>query len=336
MSNTIIGRFRQGVVIGIGLAVLVYVGYAVYVGAADVAGALGRFAWEWLPLLLLLSLGNYIVRFVRWEIFLRMLDIRVPLKTSVAIFMAGLAMTITPGKVGEFLKSYLLKATAGIPMATSAPVVFAERVGDLLALILLASIGVARFGGPGAMPVLIGGGVTIIAAIGVLQSRGLTDGALGVVGRFPVGDRVAPKIREAVEASRALLGFRALSIGLLLAGVAWYAECLEYWLVFRGFGIDGMEQGVAIFGYAFSTVAGVISPGGLGPTDVGLIEIAQAFTPELEGKKDVATAASFIVRFATLWFAVILGAFALLRFRALVEVDVDAARSEGGEGGPGG
>lgn len=327
MSNTIIGRFRQGVVIGIGLAVLVYVGYALYVGAGDVAGALGRFAWEWLPLLLALSLVNYVVRFVRWEMYLRMLDIRVPLKTSIAIFMAGLAMTITPGKVGEFLKSYLLKESAGIPMATSAPVVFAERVADLLALVLLASLGVAQYGGPKATPILIGAGAAIIAGIGVLQSRALTDLALGIVARVPIGDRVAPKIREAVDASRALLSFKPLVLGLLLAGVAWYAECAEYWLAFRGFGIEGMDQGVAIFGYAFSTVAGVVSPGGLGPTDVGLIEIAERFTPALQGQKDVATAASFIVRFATLWFAVILGAFALLRFKALVSVDVDEARS---------
>lgn len=328
MSNTIIGRFRQGVVIGIGLAVLVYVGYALYVGAGDVADALGRFAWEWLPVLLGLSFLNYVIRFVRWEMFLRMLDIRVPLRTSLAIFVAGLAMTITPGKVGEFLKSYLLKESAGIPMATSAPVVFAERVGDLLALVLLASIGVAQYGGPKATPVLIGAGAAILAGIGVLQSRALTDLVLGLVARVPIGDKLAPKLGEAVDASRALLGFKPLLLGLGLAGAAWYAECTEYWLAFRGFGIDSMEQGVAIFGYAFSTVAGVVSPGGLGPTDVGLIEIAERLTPALEGQKDVATAASFIVRFCTLWFAVILGALALLRFKALVQVDVDAARAK--------
>ncbi len=326
MSSTIIGRFRQGVLLGLGLAVLVYVGYALYVGADLVAGALGRFDWRFLPVLLLLSFVNYAVRFLRWEMYLRMLSIRVPLSTSLGIFLAGLAMTITPGKLGEFLKSYLLKKSAGVPMATSAPVVFAERVGDLLALILLASLGVARYGGPKATPVLVGAGAMIVAVIVVLQSKSLSDAALGLVGRLPIGDRIAPKIGEAVDSSRALLAFKPLVLGLLLASGAWYAECGEYWLAFKGFGIDGMEQGVAVFGYAFSTVAGVVSPGGLGPTDVGLIEIAQRFTPALEGQKDVATAASFIVRFCTLWFAVIIGAFALMRFGPLLNVDVEAAR----------
>jgi uncharacterized membrane protein YbhN (UPF0104 family) len=292
-----------------------------------VAGALASFAWRWLPLLLALSLVNYAVRFVRWEYYLRRLDIRIPLGTSFAVFLAGLAMTITPGKVGEFLKSYLLKESQGIPMARSAPVVFAERLSDLLALVLLAALGVADYGGPRATPLLAAAGLGIATGLLVLQSRGLTDTALGLLARAPGVAGVVPKLREAIDASRALLSWRPLLIGLLLSAGAWYAECAEYLLAFRGFGIDSVSPGVAVFGYAFSTVAGVVSPGGLGPTDIGLIEIAQRFTPELAGQRDVATAASFIVRFCTLWFAVILGAVALLRFRRFVDVDVDEARS---------
>ncbi len=83
-SNTILGRFRQGLGIGVGLAVLVYGVYFVRSDFAEVAGSLGRFAWGWLPVLLLLSLGNYAIRFLRWELYLRMLDIRVPLKMSLS------------------------------------------------------------------------------------------------------------------------------------------------------------------------------------------------------------------------------------------------------------
>jgi len=325
MSTTILGRFRQGIGIGVGLAVLVYVGYALVVGWEDVAGALASWDWRWLPVLLALSLVNYVIRFIRWEYYLRLLDIRVPLRTSAAVFVAGLAMTVTPGKVGEFLKSYLLKESADIPMARSAPVVFVERLSDLLALVLLAAVGVAEYGGPKATPVLAAAGIGIGTGIVVLQSRPLTDTVLGLLDRAGLGALTA-KLAEAIDASRALLTWKPLVLGLLLSSVAWYAECAEYLLAFRGFGIDSMDQGVAVFGYAFSTVAGVVSPGGLGPTDIGLIEIAQRFTPALDGQRDVATAASFIVRFCTLWFAVILGAVALMRFRRFVDVDADEAR----------
>ena len=308
--------------------VLLYVGYALWVGWEDVAGALASFLWRWLPVLLLLSLGNYVVRFVRWEIYLRTLDIHVPLRSSASIFLCGLAMTITPGKVGEFLKSYLLKESHGVAMATSAPVVFAERVTDLLALVLLASFGVASYGGPESRVVLAVAGGCVVLALLVLQSQRLTELVLSLVARFPVGARLAPKLREVLGASQALLGFRPLLLGLVLAILAWFLECYGYWLAFDAFPVAvDMDLSVGVFAYSFSTVAGIVSPGGIGPTDVGLIELARTFTPGLADQPELAAAAAFIVRVCTLWFAVGLGALALLRFRTLVDVDVDVARS---------
>jgi len=327
-QNTILSRFRSGLIFGLVAGVLLYVGYALWVGWEDVAEALRSFLWRWLPVLLLLSLGNYLVRFVRWEAYLRTLEIQIPFRSSMAIFLCGLAMTITPGKVGEFLKSYLLKESHGVPMATSAPVVFAERVTDLLALVLLASVGVASYGGPKARLVLGLAGGCVALALVVLQSNRLTAQVLSLVEGFPLGARIAPKLREVLDASRALLALRPLLVGLVLAILAWFLECYGYWLAFDAFPVPvDMDLGVAVFAYSFSTVAGVVSPGGIGPTDVGLIELARTFTPDLADQRELAAAASFIVRVCTLWFAVGLGALALLRFRTLVEVDVEVARS---------
>jgi len=328
MGTTIIEKFRRGLLIAISLGVFVYLGYALWAGWDKVATALVSFKLRWLPLLLLLSLGNYGIRYLRWELYLRTLSIKVAWKTSLAIFLAGLAMTITPGKVGEFLKSYLLKQSAGIPMATSAPVVLAERITDLLSLLLLASFGVASYGGEDGLLVLVVAAVAVFVALFVLQSRVLTEGVLSFLGRLPIGARVAPKIEELLASSRSLLGMRPLLLGLLLATVAWFCECLGYYWAFDAFpDSPGLELPVAVFAYSFSTVAGVVSPGGIGPTDIGLIELACQFTDGLSERRDLAAAASFVVRLCTLWFAVLLGAVALMRFRADVAVDVEIARS---------
>ena len=326
--GTILARFRRGVIGGLALGVLLYVGYALWVGADEVLDALIGFQWAWLPILLLLSLANYAIRFARWEWLLRALEIRIPLGSSIAIFLAGLAMTLTPGKVGEFLKSYLLKRRHGVPMATSAPVVFAERVADLLSLVLLASFGVASLGAAaGAAPVLGVAAGTVLALLVTLRSKRLSAVLLRLVARLPRGERIAERGSEALNASRALLAPWPLLVGVGLGAVAWFCECMGYWLAFRGFGVEGMRAAVAVFAYAFSTVAGVVTPGGIGPTDIGLIELARPFTPGL--RNEVATAASFLVRVCTLWFAVALGALALLRFRNLVDVDVEVARGGG-------
>src|SRR5437879_4039871 len=107
--------------------------------------ALRTSTWTLLPIVLLLALGNYAVRFVRWQYYFRHLSLRIPLKKSATIFMSGLAMSITPGKLGELIKCAGLKEVTGTPVSQSAPIIFAERFTDLFAVLILAGIGGLRF-----------------------------------------------------------------------------------------------------------------------------------------------------------------------------------------------
>ena len=92
-------------------------------------------------------------------------------------------------------------------------------------------------------------------------------------------------------------------------GAPWFLECLALWVILRGFG-EQVSVTLCFFFYATSTLAGAIIPvpGGLGVTEEGLREqMIQA------GKVGAATstAAMMLVRFATLWFAVLIGFLAL-------------------------
>ena len=64
-----------------------------------------------------------------------------PLFDSLLLFLSGFALTVTPGKVGEVLKSYLLRESFGQPIARTAPIVLAERLTDLIGLLLLTLLG---------------------------------------------------------------------------------------------------------------------------------------------------------------------------------------------------
>ena len=102
----------------------------VYADFGDLVDALEQFRWELFPLALALTFLNYLIRWLRWEVYLGHLEIRVPRGRSFGIFLAGLTMTISPAKVGELLKSGLLRRSFGTPIRRSAPIVLAERVTD--------------------------------------------------------------------------------------------------------------------------------------------------------------------------------------------------------------
>ena len=80
----------------------------------EVRARLGGFAWITFAAALGLALGNYALRFVRWHGYLRTRQLAVPVGQSALVFVAGFSMAVTPGKLGELIKSYLLRQLAGI------------------------------------------------------------------------------------------------------------------------------------------------------------------------------------------------------------------------------
>ena len=76
------------------------------------------------------------------------------------------------------------------------------------------------------------------------------------------------------------------------------------------FFLPGSSALACVFIYAISTIAGAISmlPGGLGSTELGMSLLLRKLVGASVGQ---ATAATFLIRIITLWFAVVLGAIVL-------------------------
>ena len=87
--------------------------------------------------------------------------------------------------------------------------------------------------------------------------------------------------------------------------VAWGAEGVAFYVCLRALGFDDMSFFSAVAAYAVSTVIGalVFLPGGVGLTEASLAGLVVA----AGASGDVATAATVLIRLATLWFGVALG-----------------------------
>jgi uncharacterized protein (TIRG00374 family) len=310
------------VAFGVAAGVAVYVGFTIWADAGKVGAALATFSWRWAALACLLAAGNYLVRFARWQVYLRVLGLRVEARDSLLVFLAGFSLTVTPGKLGEAVKAFLLRASHGIPAARTAPIVVAERVTDLLALLLLALVGVGHFDIDRrflvAAAVVVGGGVLVVSI------DPLAELALGLAARLPGLRRFAPKLREMHESTAALLHPKPLVLATAIATASWFLECLAFWVVVRGFPGAGLDVRAATFIYASMTIAGALSflPGGLGVTEAGMLALLVKLGTNIG--RGQAAAATFVTRAATLWFAVALGLPALVAYSRRKHVAVDA------------
>ena len=302
------GLVRKVVVMML-VAVLLYGGYTVYVGAGRIATALSHFGWWAFGAACTLAFCNYLLRFLKWEFYLACLNIRgIPKLESLLVFLSGFVLTVTPGKVGEVFKSALLAERREIHVARTAPIVIADRVTDVIGIAVLIAVGSAGFAG-GLTWAFAGLGLVATLLV-VVSSRTLSLGFVRLVERGPGPcKRVAPKLTEAYESLAILVRPKNLVWPTVISIVAWTCECVALWVILRGFG-QSTALPLCLFFYATSTLAGAIvpSPGGLGVTETLL---QQGLTKLGLVPNDIATAAMMLVRFATLWFAVLVGFVAL-------------------------
>ncbi|MBI5531496.1 MAG: flippase-like domain-containing protein [Deltaproteobacteria bacterium] len=314
------------------LALLIYAAFTVWSGYREIASRLSEFSWSSFAAACALALGNYLLRFFKWEYYLRRLQIRgVPKTDSLLIFLSGFVLSVTPGKVGEVFKSLLLFQTHKVPIQRTAPIVVADRLTDTIGVTLLIAVGLKGLAFRGALTwALIGAGL-VLACMIVIMSRALSEASIKLVERLPGPfRRLGPKIRESWESLRVMTSPGALIIPAVLSVGAWAFEGIALCAILRGFG-SSLPMLTSVFFYSTATLAGGVIPvpGGLGVTESAL----NGQLMMLGGvDQAVATASMILVRFATLWFAVLIGFVALAVLR-LLHPELRAS-PEGDQGAP--
>jgi uncharacterized protein (TIRG00374 family) len=303
------------------LAGIALYGVLVVVRGTDrIKEALASYAWWTFAAACGLSLVNYLLRFLKWEYYLRLLGIQpakgpraIPWGESLLVFLSGFILTITPGKVGEVFKSVVLRDLRGIEIVRTAPIVVAERLTDLVGIIVLITFGASAF--PGGLLWAAMGSMLVLAILAFVSVPALSQAALSPLKRLPgkLGAMV-PKIELGLVELRAMTTPRALVIPSVLSIGGWALEGVGTFVILRGFH-SSLDLGRAVFFYATATLAGALTPlpGGLGMTEK-VFEESMVALGGVPGP--IATAVMVLGRLATLWFAVVVGFVALGILRA--------------------
>jgi uncharacterized protein (TIRG00374 family) len=297
------------------LGALVFAALALYGDVQELRRTVREFALPAFALATLLAAGNYALRIVRWQYYLRHIGIRIPLGESAIVYLAGFVMSVTPGKVGEVFRSLLLYEARGTSIARTAPIVIAERLTDLIALVLLTSVGALAF--EHGVAVTVTSAVMVAGLALVCAYPPFGRHALRIAERLPLLRRVGPRLREAYESLLELTRPLPLLIGTAVAFVAWGLECGSLYAIIGGFDVT-LPWDATVFAYAASTIGGAVAmtPGGLGATEVTMTALLQTLGGAAMPPA-TASATTMLVRLATLWFAVLIGLLALAVHRAM-------------------
>ena len=308
-QNNHMKKYITGLLLSLLVTVVLYGAAVVAGGSEETLEKLADLSLATWLIVIALSLGNYVLRFVRWHFYIAKLSqSRVPLWEHWLIYLAGFSLTTTPGKAGEVLRSlYLVRD--GVSYSDSIGAWFVERVVDLITILLLALLAVSYFNNADANTSAAVVGIVVICALPLLHSplpSWLLDRTASAIPRL---SGLASRLRGLLAQSVLLLRSKFLLSGLMIGLVAWFLEGFGFYLVLRELSVEsGMLLAVGIYGLGVLIGALSFIPGGLGSTEAAMLIFLNAVGADAAS----AVAATLVCRIVTLWLAVFLGILAAL------------------------
>jgi len=248
-----------------------------------------------------LSLISYLTRFFRWLIFLRPIQPNISICSHALIYFAGFALTTTPGKVGETLRSLYLNPL-GISYSNSLAAFFSERLLDVLAVSALAMLTI------GAVTSTENWFITVvflfISLFFLVRSRRLTG-----LFMYLSKNQLSVLTSEFQSKVGLFLSDRSMFTAFPLSVFAWACQGVSLVLIVGSFGFDA-NPFVIIGIYCLCILAGAASfiPGGIGATEAAIALLLSGLGMD----PTHAVAASIVSRLVTLWLAITIGLTALL------------------------
>lgn len=299
-------RWQKPLVISVVLAIAFYFIGMVATDFESTRTAVAHMGWMAWAGVISLSLLNYALRYLRWSSYIRHFShVKIPALRHGLYYVSGFALSTTPGKAGEAIRSLYLHPH-GVGYHQSISALFVERLLDMLAITLLAVLACIYF--PQYQWVAV---ITAVAAFGgliLLHQRWaieLLDRQADKMGRLKkITKHIVLMLRSAVL----LLKNRQLVGGLALGVIAWGGEGIGLYLILDAMGAH-VDPWLAVSIYGVAVLVGAVSflPGGLGGTEAAMTLLLLASGVD----KSTAVAATLVCRVATLWFAVVLGLVAM-------------------------
>jgi uncharacterized protein (TIRG00374 family) len=264
----------------------------VYADPRKIGIAFQRFNLAYIPIVVVLAIGFYIVQGVRWWTLNRALGIKFPLRDTVFLTETGQATALLP--LGELTRALLLSKAAAVHLGS---VVASETVQELLFVFMLFALALPKALSLHLIAIaVIVPMLFVIGIVAILTVERLYARVRRIIGRVPVLKRFRPAIDELHRDARVLFRhadtYRYLPLSIAQAIMA----VTLLWAVAQGVDPGKLSWTSAGFVYAVTQGAAWLSfsPGGL-----GAVEASTAGLLVLLGIQfDLATAISVMQRLA--------------------------------------
>jgi len=284
--------------------------YAAFLIASDIntiSSKIIDFKIEIIPVIFLLVTSGWFVIFFRWHLLLRNAKIFIPVKDSFLILASGFALTIIPGKVGELVKSQLLKTKFGIARSKTVPIVILEQFYTVIGIVMLSFFGIWYF----ELGVYVLGFFTaaLVFIFVLLSSRKAFNKIVSLLEKRRFTSKFAEPLSSSYDTIKNGIKGPITLYACGLSMLFWLLEAISVYFILLGFGVEVIGFLTIISTYTTSIMLGILS---FLPIGVGVVEgtLTSFFT--IHGiEVSLALTIVIVIRLFTRWYGVSFGFIAL-------------------------
>jgi len=293
------------------ITIVVIIGlYAFFLVISDITTVydkISKFNLMFLPAILIIVTSSWFILIARWYLFLKNVNIIVPKKDNIIVYLSGTALSIIPGKVGELIKSQLLKTKFDIPRTKSAPIVVIEQLYNVIGIIIASLFGIWFF----EIGLYVVGVFTVVMVLifYMFSSEKLFKKSLTLIGRIKLASQFVEPLFDSYDVIKKSVRGPIVIYSSALSALFWIIESLAVYLILLSFGINHIEFLKLIPIYTTSIILGVAS---FLPLGVGVVEGSLTGFLTLQGI-DVSTTLTLVIfiRIFTRWYTILIGFLAL-------------------------
>ena len=284
--------------------------YAAFLIASDIntiSDKISSFKIEFLPIIISLVTCGWFVLWGRWHLLLKNSNISIPKKSSFLIFLSGIALAIIPGRIGELVKSQLLKTKFGIPRSKTVPIIILEQLYTLIGIVVVSYFGIWYFElGVYVLAFFTAG---LIFAFVLISSRSLFNRLIAILGKRKFASKFVEPLSSSYDTIKKLSRGPIVVYATGLTVIFWMLEAISVYFVLLSFGIDDMEFLMIISTYTTSLMLGFLS---FLPMGLGVVEGSLASFFSLQGiEVSLSLTLVIVIRLFTRWYSVAVGFVAL-------------------------
>ena len=297
-------KIEKKILVTIVLIVLFYVLFAIYSDLEKTSFNFLKIDAVNLMLIFSLMILAMFVRSLIQKLFLDNIGIQLSFLENFKIFISGLSMIITPLGAGQLIKSHFIKQKFGYDISKSAPIVFAERFHDLLAISIIISISLFFYYSVASLSIIIITFSFLIIFFLMLRTRKIWNVLNWLQTKFSF---VRKNLNLSSNFENSFLQIFSLNLVVKANLMTLGATIIEGIVVYIGFSMFEIDfnyfQSIQIYYTSVLVEALSLIQGGVGITEGSFVNLLLTHGIELS----LATSLVIFVRLSVIWFSTISG-----------------------------